>query len=119
MGLGGNTTDRPNQVSALSYPGTVGEFFNTSAFAAPANLAWGNSQEGAIRGPSRINFNLTMFKQFRFQERANLRFGAEFYNAFNHTQFHDLNTSFGNSSFGQVTDTYDPRTIELSLKLSF
>jgi hypothetical protein len=119
LGLGGNATDRPNQVSALTYPGTVGEFFNTSAFAAPANLAWGNSQEGAIRGPSRINFNLSMFKQFRFQEKANLRFGAEFYNAFNHTQFHDLNTSFGNSSFGQVTDTYDPRTIELSLKLSF
>ena len=119
LGLGGNTTDRPNQVSAVTYPGTVGQFFNTSSFAAPASLAWGNSQEGAIRGPGRWNFNLSMFKIFRFRERANLRFGAEFYNVFNHTQFHDLNTSFGNSAFGQVTDTYDPRTIELSLKLSF
>ena len=45
----------------------------------------------------------------------NLKFGAEFYNAFNHTQFHDVNTSFGSSAFGQVTDTYDPRVIELSL----
>jgi hypothetical protein len=59
--------------------------------------------------PARINFNVSLFKQFRFKERANLRFGAEFYNAFNHTQFHDLNTSFGNSAFGQVVDTYDPR----------
>lgn len=106
-------------MSGLTYPGTVNEFFNTAAFAAPASLAFGNSQEGAIRGPGRINFNVSLFKQFRFKERANLRFGAEFYNAFNHTQFHDLNTSFGNSAFGQVVDTYDPRTIELSLKLSF
>jgi hypothetical protein len=30
-----------------------------------------------------------------------------------------VSTSFGASNFGQVTSTYDPRTIELSLKLSF
>ena len=120
LGLGGNTTDRPNQVGALSYPKTVTEWFNTAAFAAPANLAFGNSQEGAIRGPGRVNFNLSMFKIFRIPWREGvLRFGAAFYNVFNHTQFHDVNTSFGSSAFGNVVDTYDPRTIELSLKLSF
>jgi hypothetical protein len=73
-----------------------------------------------IRGPGRINFNLSMFKLFRlWNESSNLRFGAEFYNALNHTQFHGVNTSFGQSAFGQVTGTYDPRTIELSLKLKF
>jgi hypothetical protein len=60
-----------------------------------------------------------MYKNFRLMEKASLKFGAEFYNAFNHTQFHDVNTSFGASQFGQVTDTYDPRVIELSLKLAF
>jgi len=119
LGLGGNTTDRPNQVGGLNYPGTVTQWFNTAAFSAPPSLAFGSAQEGAIRGPGRLNFNLSMFKIFSFRERARLRFGAEFYNAFNHTQFHDVNTSFGSSLFGQVTDTYDPRTIELSLKLSF
>ena len=120
LGLGGNSTDRPNIAGAISYPQTRTEWFNPAAFAAPPQLAFGNSQEGAIRGPGRINFNLSMFKNFRlWNESSNLRFGAEFYNAFNHTQFHDVNTSFGNSAFGQVTDTYDPRTIELSLKLKF
>ncbi len=121
LGLGGNTTDRPNQVSALTYPSTVTQWFNTAAFAAPAQLAFGNAQEGAIRGPGRLNFNLSMFKNFLmpWREGMNLRFGAEFYNALNHTQFDAVNTSFGNSAFGQVTSTYDPRTIELSLKFSF
>ena len=120
LGLGGNTTDRPNIVGALTYPGTVAAWFNTSAFAAPAPLAFGNAQEGAIRGPGRINFNLQMYKIFALpREGMNVRFGAEFYNAFNHTQFHDVNVSLGQSNFGQVTDTYDPRVIELSLKFKF
>jgi len=119
LGLGGNTTDRPDQVASLSYPHTVGEWFDTAAFAKPAQLAFGNAQEGAIRGPGRVNFNLSLFKIFDFKERAKLRFGAEFYNAFNHTQFHDVNASYGADAFGKVTDTYDPRTIELSLKLMF
>ena len=120
LGLGGNTTDRPNIVSSVNYPGTVSAWFNTAAFAAPASLAYGNSQEGAVRGPGRVNFNLQMYKNFRLPiEKSSLKFGAEFYNAFNHTQFHDVNTSFGASQFGQVTDTYDPRVIELSLKFAF
>jgi len=120
LGLGGNTTDRPNIVGSLNYPGTWSQWFNTSAFAAPSLLAFGDSQEGAIRGPGRVNFNLQMYKTFRLPvEKASLKFGAEFYNAFNHTQFHDVNTSFGASQFGQVVDTYDPRVIELSLKLAF
>ncbi|HVN06773.1 MAG TPA: carboxypeptidase regulatory-like domain-containing protein [Bryobacteraceae bacterium] len=121
LGLGGGTTDRPNIVGPLNYPKTRLEWFDTADFAAPAALAFGDAQEGAIRGPSRLNFNLSMYKFFSmpWREGMGLRFGAEFYNALNHTQFHDLNTSFGSSAFGQATDTYDPRTIELSLKLRF
>lgn len=124
LGLGGNTTDRPNANGPLTYPQSVTEWFNTAAFSAPATLAFGNAQEGAIRGPGRVNFNLSMFKLFSMpfpgsDVGSKLRFGAEFYNAFNHTQFHDVNTSFGSSTFGQVTDTYDPRVIELSLKYMF
>jgi hypothetical protein len=120
LGLGGNTTDRPDAVSALTYPQTRLQWFNPADFAAPAQLAFGDAQEGAIRGPGRINFNLNMYKDFRlWNESTLLRFGADFYNAFNHTQLDGVSTSFGASNFGQVTSTYDPRTIELSLKLSF
>jgi hypothetical protein len=123
LGLGGSTTDRPNIVSAVSYPKTASAWFNASAFSAPAPLAFGDAQEGAIRGPGRVNFNLSMYKDFQMpfpgNEGSHLRFAADFYNAFNHTQFHDVNTSFGASAFGQVTDAYDPRVIELSLKYIF
>jgi Carboxypeptidase regulatory-like domain len=124
LGLGGNTTDRPSTSSPLTYPETVTEWFNTADFSSPAPLAFGSAQEGAIRGPGRVNFNLSMFKMFSMpfpgsDAGSRLRFGANFYNTFNHTQFHDVNTSFGSTAFGQVTDTYDPRVIELSLKYIF
>ena len=70
LGLGGNSTDRPNINGAITYPGTVSSWFSTSSFSAPALLAFGNSQEGAIRGPGRINFNLSMYKDFNFTEKA-------------------------------------------------
>ncbi len=86
----------------------------------PRRWPFGDAQEGAIRGPGRVNFNLQMYKNFRLPgEGMGLKFGAEFYNTFNHTQFHDVNTTFGQSNFGQVVDTYDPRVIELSLKFAF
>ncbi len=120
LGLGGNTTDRPNVVSNITYPGSVGQWFSTSSFVQPANQVYGDAQEGAVRGPGRVNFNLQMYKNFALpREGMGLKFGAEFYNTFNHTQFHDVNTTLGQSLFGQVVDTYDPRVIELSLKLSF
>ena len=111
----------PTSAGALSYPQTVWQWFNPADFTAPAQLAFGDAQEGAIRGPGRVNFNLSMYKRLPPVERRsrNLRFGADFYNAFNHTEFHDVNTSFGKSAFGQVTSTYDPRRIELGLKLRF
>ena len=101
---------------ALTYPGAVTEWFNPADFAAPAPLAIGDAQEGAIRGPGRINFNISMFKLFcLYSEASNLRLSTEFCHAFNHTRFHDLNTSYGASALGRVTDTHDPRNIELSL----
>ena len=48
-----------------------------------------------------------------------MQFRLDTFNTFNHTQFHDIGTTYGASNFGQVTDTYDPRVIELALKLLF
>jgi len=59
-------------------------------------------------GDRTIGFDIGAYENF-----------LEFYNAFNHTQFHDVNTSFGQTNFGQVVDTYDPRVIELLPRFKF
>jgi hypothetical protein len=87
----------------------------------PALGAWGNLGKGAIRGPGRDNWNLSLFKSFLLSETRGSRFELRFesFNAFNHTQFKTVSSTFSNSNFGQVTDTADPRVLQLGAKLIF
>ena len=39
------------------------------------------------------NFDISLFKSFRFRDPANLQLRAEAYNAFNHTQFSPFNAT--------------------------
>ena len=75
-------------------------------------------------GPGRNNWNISIFKTFSgipigTKEGAQLQFRAEFFNAFNHTQYHGIETSVLSDVFGQVTTTYDARTIQFGLKFAF
>ena len=54
---------------------------------------YGNAARSVIRLPGINNFDLTAFKNFHVKERVNTQFRAEFYNAFNHTQFTSVNTT--------------------------
>ena len=85
---------------------TVNQYFDTSVFSPPALaeqvtdmagvlrvLALGNTPVTFARGPGLNNTDLTLFKNFKFQEKVNLRFQIEAYNVFNHTQFSGVGTS--------------------------
>jgi hypothetical protein len=122
-----NTATRPNVSGVMHNPHTVQEWFDTSVFSAPAPGTWGDPPASYVRGPGRDNWNVAVFKNFMFnQERGtNLQVRAEFFNIFNHPQFvgdeqqGGISTNLGSSNFGQVTSAYDPRVIQLALKLSF
>ena len=62
-----------------------------------------------------------MFKSFVFSESrgSRLEFRAEFFNAFNHTEWNNVSNSFSASNFGAITSAHDPREIQLGLKLYF
>lgn len=122
-----NTSNRPDRSGSGNDPHTVTQWFDTSVYAAPAAGTWGNTPRNAVRGPGRDNWNISVFKNFLFSETrgSNLQFRAEFFNLWNHTQFignaalGGISTNLGASNFGHVTGAYDPRTIQLALKLSF
>jgi Carboxypeptidase regulatory-like domain len=115
-----NGTNRPNVNGSVSYPQTVGQWFNPAAFSVPALGEWGNLGKNAVRGPGRDNWNMSLFKSFVFNERGTaLQFRAEFFNVWNHTQFNNVSSSYSASNFGQVTSTWDPRTLQFGLKFMF
>jgi len=114
-----NATNRPNISGNVSYPGTIAQFFTTSQFSTPAVGQWGNLTKGAIRGPGRNNWNVSVFKQFKFSESRGSHFElrVESFNTWNHTEYKDVSTSATSSNFGQVTSTWDPRVFQLGGKI--
>jgi hypothetical protein len=135
-----NTRNRPDVVGKITTPHTVGQWFGTigsdgntckgaagngCVFVDPAPGTWGNIPHAFLRGPGRDNWNLSLFKNFNFTERIRLEFRAESFNTWNHTQFRGdiqgggISNALGASDFGQVTAAFDPRQLQLGLKLIF
>lgn len=82
-------------------------------------FTFGTLGRNAIRGPGINNWDLSLMKRTSITERMKLEFRAEFFNAFNHTQFLNPDPTGGASTFGQVVQTRDPRLGQLALKLLF
>ena len=122
-----NCANRPNISGSMSNPHTVNEWFDTAVFSMPAAGTWGDTPRNYVRGPGRQNWNVSLFKNFVFNETrgTNLQFRAEFFNLWNHTQWQGdtfnggISTNLGSSNFGAITSAYDPRTIQLALKFTF
>jgi len=127
-----NILNRPDRSSGGGNdPHTVAQWFDTSIYSKPVCATgpdcWGNTPHNSVWGPGRQNWNISFFKNFVFSETrgSNLQFRAEFFNIWNHTQFQGdtqnggVSTNFGASNFGHVTQAYDPRIIQLALKLYF
>jgi hypothetical protein len=115
-------------VGSISYPHSAVpgvqqgiQYVNPAAFALPAIGAWGALGNNALRGPGRDNWNISLFKSFVFSETrgSRLEFRVETFNTFNHTQFQNVSNNLGASNSGQFTSAYDPRIMQLGLKLYF
>lgn len=128
LGLGGGTTNRPNQVAPVSYVKKGLVWFNKASFADPVapwngggNDGFGNAGKDAVVLPGLFNTNLSLFKTFPLapRERANLELRFESFNTFNHTQFNAIDANSGDQNFGQVTGSYDARTLQLGAKIKF
>jgi len=117
-----NTADTSTWTNLIGNPNsgaphTIYKWFNTSAFAAPAPFTFGNEGRDVIEGPGVNNWDLSVFKIFRIDEKKQLQFRTEFFNAFNHSQFQLPGATFGTAAFAQITATsHDPRDVQMSLK---
>ena len=93
--------------------------------ASPGATGFGNLKRAIVYGPGQNNWDFSAIKHTRvggLSENADLEFRAEFYNAFNHSQFNNPATAVGitSTSFGKVTSTsVAPRIIQLALRYSF
>jgi len=112
--------------------------FNTDAFAPPTpcsytnktDACFGNIGYNIMTGPGVSNWDMTFAKKIplRLPERFSLRFRAEMYNIFNHTQFSGLDSSAEfnvttlkqtDVNFGRFTSARAPRQMSFSIRFEF
>jgi hypothetical protein len=124
---GGFTAQRPNAVAGCNpnlprSQRTVNHYFNTTCFVRQQDGTFGTAGRNTIVGPGINNWDFSIFKEFKVNERSHIEFRAELFNVFNHPSFVDvsLGTSVDSpSSYGVITTARDGRDIQFGLKYIF
>ena len=76
-----------------------------------------------ISGPTYLNWDASIIKNIPITERVRFQIRGEAFNVLNRSnfaytgQFTQMNIN--SSTFGQITQTYDPRILQFALKLNF
>lgn len=104
----------PDCFSSKQIPGS-------GALGACPAATYGTFGRNSFYGPKRVNMDLALEKATDLiGERAKLIFRVEAFNVFNHTEFRPpSSSSFSSGTLGQITGTYDPRILQLALRLTF
>jgi hypothetical protein len=87
-------------VLASLSPGSGPLLFNPAAFTAPQGLTFGDSGRNFLNNPSRLNFDMALFKNFPIHEAISMQFRAEAFNIFNHTQWASGNPTASTTGSG-------------------
>jgi hypothetical protein len=134
----GELNDRPNLIGdpMAGAQRDAANWFNRSAFAAPATGTFGSSARNTIIGPRLHIVDLSVGKTTKLNDRFTTQFRAEAFNLFNHANLALPAVDMGNgvtipASFGTITQTPDaqqgnprlgdggPRVIQFGLKVIF
>jgi len=102
---------------------TFSRQFNTAAFSVPPENVRGDSGFGSVRGPGQNRADISLAKTFPLYESVHLEFRADAFNAFNHTNWNGVNTTYPSGStqfpFGQVNGANDARIVQCAAKVVF
>jgi len=90
-------------------------------FSAPAAGEFGNTGRNFFRGPGSMNFDSSLSKRTRINERIGLEFRADATNLTNTPTFGIPTATFSSSTFGRIRDTVTStaRKVQFGAKLSF
>jgi hypothetical protein len=116
---------RPNVIGDPYAPEgerTVQNWFNRNNVVVPTDPSqpFGNAQRNSVRGPAFWQVDLALSRRVRMPWPSGaVELRAEFFNLFNRSNFRAPNGNRSAAAFGTITQTYDPRQVQLGLKVSF
>ncbi len=123
-GVRPNLTGNPNGLSSSrARAAKIASWFDTTAFTQNAAYTFGNAPRTFGRGPSLTTADFTLLKRVALHEQQGVEFRLEAFNAFNHANLGNPNTTFGSASFGKISSlqsgTTGSRTLQLAAHYTF
>jgi hypothetical protein len=118
--LGNGVNTRPSLVGDphLDNPNAL-VWFNTAAFADPPKFTFGNSGVGILQGPRVQVLDTNLMKNFHVTENKYFQFRWELFNAPNHVNLNNPNTTVDQPTTARITSAGDARQMQLALKFIF
>jgi Carboxypeptidase regulatory-like domain len=97
--------------------------FPSGAFTTPTLGTEGNEGRDIFRGPGLVNADANLIKNFALpwfhSEHSTLQLRGSFYNVFNRANLSNVDTGVTDATFGQATNTLQPRIIQLVGRFQF
>ena len=123
-------TYRPNRVNngAIKGPSSgrvktataLNNYFVGTNLALPTTYPWGNVSRNSERSDAFYQADLGLHKAFPlWNESSKFDFRAEAFNVLNKVNYAAPNSTFGSSSFGQITTAFPARQLQLAAKIIF
>jgi Carboxypeptidase regulatory-like domain len=100
---------------------TAAEWFNTAAFAVPANFKFGTAARNSLRGPFYWNLDASIFRQFPIGNERGFELRLEAFNVLNDVVLGQPHSDWNSGSqFGTISSTANTaRELQLALKFIF
>jgi hypothetical protein len=118
--VNGNNIERPNLIGDPNRgPRTVAKWFNTSVFALPGPLTFGNTPRNNVIGPGLEDLDVSLQKEGTLHESLKLQFRLDVFDALNHPNLNLPDRIFNSSTFGSISSAQDPRELQFAVKLMF
>ena len=102
--------------------GAAGTWFDTTAFAQPTGVRFGNTGRNQFRGPGGWNLDFSVFRSFPIGGTRRLEYRLQAGNLFNHPVYGNPNGDITSGDFGRITgiaNQYPERQIQMGLRFSF
>jgi len=80
---------------------------------------YGSLPRNSFRGPGAVNVDMALAKKIRIRETSTLELRVDAFNLFNHANFSNPDTTITDSTFGQISNTADPRILQVAAHLRF
>ena len=111
---------RPN-VTCDPYASTksVTGWFNPACVTIPTDPSqpFGNATRNSVRGPNFWTVDFSLSKQVALAGAAKVQFRLEAFNLFNRVNYTAPSGNRSTAAFGTITSTYDPRQMQLGVKV--